>query len=73
MYVKLYKELDIKEGQQKAFKLEKARNKSTRDIKHVRQIKDMKGGDRRENRYFNNNNIFISDSRSIGRYYRGIK
>ena len=40
MYDNLYKELDTKEGQQRVFKLAKTRNKSTKDITHIRQIKD---------------------------------
>ena len=42
-YDNLYEELDTKEGQQKVFKLAKTRNKNTKDIKHIRQIKDERG------------------------------
>lgn len=35
--------MDTKEGQQKVFKLAKTRNKSTKDIAHIRQIKDERG------------------------------
>ena len=42
-YDNLYEELDTKEGQQKVFKLAKMRNKSTKDITHIRQIKDERG------------------------------
>ena len=39
----LYEELDTKEGQQKVFKLGKTRNKSPKDITHIRQINDERG------------------------------
>ena len=42
-YDNLYEELDTKEGQRKVFKLAKRRNKSTKDITHIRQIKDERG------------------------------
>ncbi|KAK4309954.1 hypothetical protein Pmani_018421 [Petrolisthes manimaculis] len=42
-YDHLYEELDTKEGQGKIFKLAKSRNKSTKDITHIRQIKDDTG------------------------------
>ncbi|XP_064108009.1 uncharacterized protein LOC135216564 [Macrobrachium nipponense] len=42
-YDQLYKELDTKEGQGKIFKLAHMRNKSTKDITHIRQIKDKDG------------------------------
>ena len=35
--------MDTKEGQQKVFKLAKMRNKSTKYITHIRQIKDERG------------------------------
>ena len=40
-YDSLHKELERKEGQNKAFKLAKSRNKSTKDITHIKQIKDQ--------------------------------
>ncbi|XP_064089186.1 uncharacterized protein LOC135203382 [Macrobrachium nipponense] len=42
-YDQLYKELDNKEGQGKIFKLAQMRNKSTKEITHIRQIKDKDG------------------------------
>ncbi|XP_064116696.1 uncharacterized protein LOC135222538 [Macrobrachium nipponense] len=45
-YDQFYQELDTKEGQGKNFKLAQKRNKSTKDITHIRQIKD-KDGNRR--------------------------
>ena len=39
----LYQDLDAKEGQGKIFSLAKMRNKSTKDITHIRQIKDRDG------------------------------
>ncbi|XP_063589595.1 uncharacterized protein LOC134766592 [Penaeus indicus] len=42
-YDRLYEELDTKEGQEKVFKLAKQRNKSTKDIRHIRQMKDERG------------------------------
>ena len=39
-YANLHEELATKEGQQKVLKLAKTRNKSTKDITHIRQIKD---------------------------------
>ncbi|XP_064097619.1 ribonuclease Y-like [Macrobrachium nipponense] len=39
-YDQLYKELDTKERQGKIFKLARMRNKSTKDITHIGQIKD---------------------------------
>lgn len=42
-YDHLYEELDTKEGQEKIFKLAKSRNKSTKDITHIRQMKDDRG------------------------------
>ncbi|XP_063609893.1 uncharacterized protein LOC134783817 [Penaeus indicus] len=39
-YDSLYEELDTEEGQGKDFKLAKQRNKSTKDIKHIRQMED---------------------------------
>lgn len=42
-YENLYTELETKEGQNKIFKLARSRNKSTKDITHVKQIKDRNG------------------------------
>ncbi|XP_064101625.1 uncharacterized protein LOC135212142 [Macrobrachium nipponense] len=42
-YDQLYKELDTREGQGKIFKLAHMRNKNTKDITHIRQIKDKDG------------------------------
>ncbi|KAK3895134.1 hypothetical protein Pcinc_001149 [Petrolisthes cinctipes] len=42
-YDQLYNELETKEGQGKIFRLAKQRNKSTRDITHIRQMKDENG------------------------------
>ncbi|XP_064116697.1 uncharacterized protein LOC135222539 [Macrobrachium nipponense] len=42
-YDQLYKELDTKEGQGKIFKLAHMRNKNTKGITHIRQIKDKDG------------------------------
>lgn len=42
-YDNLYEELDTEEGQRRVFKLAKMRNKSTKDITHVRQVKDERG------------------------------
>ncbi|XP_064111348.1 uncharacterized protein LOC135218829 [Macrobrachium nipponense] len=42
-YDQLYKKLDTKEGQGKIFKLAHMRNKNTKDITHIRQIKDKDG------------------------------
>ena len=42
-YDNLYEELDTKEGQGKIFNLAKQRNKSTKDITHIKQIKDEDG------------------------------
>ena len=42
-YENLYEELNTKEGKQKVFKLAKMRNKSTKDITHIKQIKDERG------------------------------
>ncbi|XP_063854808.1 uncharacterized protein LOC135096975 [Scylla paramamosain] len=42
-YDNLYEELDTEEGQRRVFKLAKMRNKSTKDITHVRQVKDEVG------------------------------
>ncbi|XP_064095658.1 uncharacterized protein LOC135207762 [Macrobrachium nipponense] len=39
-YDQLYKELDTQEGQGKILKLAHMRNKNTKDITHIRQIKD---------------------------------
>ena len=41
-YQNLYEELETKEGQ-KIYQLAKVRNRATRDISHVRQIKDSEG------------------------------
>ena len=42
-YENMYTELETKEGQNKIFKLAKARNKSTKDVTHIKQIKDRDG------------------------------
>ena len=42
-YDQLYSELDTKEGKGKIFRLAKQRLKSTRDMAHIRQIKDGNG------------------------------
>ena len=42
-YDQLYQDLDTKEGQGKIFNLAKMRNKSTKDVTHIRQIKDKDG------------------------------
>ena len=42
-YDQLYEELNTKEGQGKIFKLAKRRNKSTKDITHIKQMKDENG------------------------------
>ena len=42
-YDQLYSELDTNEGKGKIFRLAKQRLKSTRDITHIRQIKDESG------------------------------
>ncbi|XP_064086075.1 uncharacterized protein LOC135201128 [Macrobrachium nipponense] len=42
-YDQLFKELHTKEGQGKIFKLAHMRNKSTKDVTHIRQIKDNDG------------------------------
>ena len=39
----MYTELETKEGQNKIFKLARSRNKSTKDITHVKQMKDRNG------------------------------
>ncbi|XP_037772666.1 uncharacterized protein LOC119568277 [Penaeus monodon] len=39
----LYEDLDSKEGQGKVFQLAKTRNKSTKDIVHIKQMKDENG------------------------------
>ena len=49
-YDQLYQELDTKEGQGKIFKLARMRNKSTKDITHIRQIKDKDGNVLRKER-----------------------
>ena len=38
-----YEELETREGQKKIFKIAKARNKSTKDITHIKQIKNEEG------------------------------
>ncbi|XP_063609077.1 uncharacterized protein LOC134783218 [Penaeus indicus] len=40
---RLYEDLDSKEGQGKVFQLAKTRNKSTKDIVHIKQMKDENG------------------------------
>ena len=42
-YDQLYEELNTKEGQGKIFRIAKQRNKSTKDITHIRQMKDKDG------------------------------
>ncbi|XP_037775545.1 uncharacterized protein LOC119572509 [Penaeus monodon] len=42
-YDQLYEDLDSKEGQGKVFQLAKTRNKSTKDIVHIKQMKDENG------------------------------
>ncbi|XP_067135012.1 uncharacterized protein [Centruroides vittatus] len=42
-YANLYEELDTREGQKKIYRLAKIRNRATKDISHVRQIKDTTG------------------------------
>ena len=42
-YDRLYEDLETKEGQGKIFRLAKSRNKSTKDISHIRQMKDENG------------------------------
>lgn len=42
-YDQMYAQLETKEGQGKIFKLAKQRNKSTKDITHIRQMKDDGG------------------------------
>lgn len=42
-YDQLYEDLETKEGQGKIFRLAKSRNKCTKDITHIRQIKDENG------------------------------
>ena len=42
-YDKLYEELDTKEGQGKIFNSAKQRNKSTKNISHIKQMKDEDG------------------------------
>lgn len=42
-YDDVYNELGTKEGLKKMIKLSKARNKSTKDITHIKQIKDQEG------------------------------
>ena len=49
-YDQLYQELDTKEGQGKIFRLAQMRNRSTKDITHMRQIKDMHGNVLRKER-----------------------
>ena len=49
-YDRLYQELDTKEGQGKIFKLAQMRNKSTKDITHIKQIKDKDGNVLRKER-----------------------
>ena len=38
-----YKELETREGEKKIFKIAEARNKATKDITHIRQIKNEEG------------------------------
>ena len=38
-----YEELETREGQKKIFKIAKARNKTTKDITHIKQIKNEEG------------------------------
>ena len=42
-YEEMYDELGTKEGLNKMMKLSKARNKSTKDVTHVKQIRDQNG------------------------------
>ena len=49
-YDQLYQELGTKEGERKIFKLAKMRNKSTKDMTHIRQIKDKDGNVLRKER-----------------------
>ena len=42
-YEEIHKELDTKRGQRKIFRLAKQRQRSTRDITHIRQIQDENG------------------------------
>ncbi|XP_064107970.1 uncharacterized protein LOC135216526 [Macrobrachium nipponense] len=49
-YDQFYKELDTKEGKGKIFKLAQMRNKSTKDITHIRQMKDKDGNALRDER-----------------------
>ena len=42
-YQGVYEELETKEGLSKMLKMSKARNKSTKDITHIKQIKDRNG------------------------------
>ena len=49
-YDNLYDELDTKEGQGKIFNLAKQRNKSTKDITHIKQMKDGEGNVLRDER-----------------------
>ena len=49
-YDQLYQELDTKIGERKIFNLAKTRNKSTKDITHIRQIKDKDGNVLRKER-----------------------
>ena len=49
-YGQLHQELDTKEGQGKIFRLARMRNKSAKDITHIRQIKDKDGNVLRKER-----------------------
>ena len=42
-YQKMYEEMETKEGQKKMHRLARARNKATKDITNVKQIKDTDG------------------------------
>ncbi|XP_067145134.1 uncharacterized protein [Centruroides vittatus] len=42
-YANLYEELDTREGQKKIYRLAKIRDRATKDISHIRQIKDTTG------------------------------
>ncbi|XP_047502423.1 uncharacterized protein LOC125047920 [Penaeus chinensis] len=55
-YSQLYEDLDSNERQGKVFQLAKTRNKSTKDILHIKQIKDENG------------NIISTEQRNVKRW-----